>query len=344
MSWLSQRWSSRALIGSVLLWTAWLSACGGGQQPPHGGTPDTTGPKISGVAWVSSDNAGNAQIRVDASDETGTAALCAKTTNTRPSGSDSCFVNGGSGSVLTVNVSGAAANSNVYVWGKDLAGNVTASAQAVAMPAANGVLPCSSDGVTAGNNSSYAAVVCMGVANIGGNTNSEEMVIGLATDKAPITTANFLAYVAAGFYSNTVFHRVTKSGYSSFQIAQAGGMTYSSSGSPSYSSKNPIYGNIALERTSSTGLSNTPNTIAMARSTAADSANSQFYFNISNNASIFDSNNSDGYAVFGMVVSGTSTLTDIGNVAVGSNGAATQPETSQPTGTPPTILWAYRIK
>ena len=79
----------------------------------------------------------------------------------------------------------------------------------------------------------------------------------------------------------------------------------------------------------------------MARSTAADSANSQFYFNISNNASIFDSNNSDGYAVFGMVVSGTSTLTDIGNVPVGSNGSG---ETSQPTGTPPTILWAYRIK
>lgn len=338
MSWLSQRWSSRALIGSVLLWTAWLSACGGGQQPPHGGAPDTTGPKISGVAWVSSDNAGNAQIRVEASDETGIAALCAKTTSTRPSSSDSCFVSGGGGSVLTVNVSGAAANSNVYVWGKDLVGNITNSVQAVAMPAANGVLPCSSAGLAAANSSGYTTVVCMGVANMGVSAASGEIVIGLES-AAPISVSNFLAYVNAGFYPNTVFHRVL----SSFMV-QAGGSTFTQPST--YSQKTTgLLSAVALERTSSTGLSNTQYTVALARTSAPDSATSQFFINVVDNSHTLDASGTtdpgNGYAVFGKVISGTSTVDAIKAVPVGSNGSG---ETSQPTGTPPTILWAYRIK
>ncbi len=39
-------------------------------------------------------------------------------------------------------------------------------------------------------------------------TNHGEIVIELNAEKAPITVANFIEYVNAGHYENTVFHRV----------------------------------------------------------------------------------------------------------------------------------------
>lgn len=325
----------------LLVWVMVLSACGGGQQPPHGGAPDTLGPKISGLVWMGSDGMGNVQIRVDAIDETGVAALCAKTTSTRPSSSDSCFVNGGSGTVLTVNANGAAANSNVYVWGKDLLGNVTGNVQSVAMPAANGALPCSPTGLQAADSSAYATVVCMGVNNIGASAATGEIVIGLEP-AAPISASNFLAYINAGFYPNTVFHRVL----SNFMV-QAGGSTFALPNA--YSQKTTgLLSAVTLERTSVTGLSNTPYTVALARTNAADSATSQFFINVVDNSRTLDAGGTadpnNGYAVFGKVIAGTSTVDAIKAVPVGSNGATPQPEFSQPTGTPPTIAWAYRIK
>ncbi|NQD78504.1 peptidylprolyl isomerase, partial [Pseudomonas sp. CM27] len=41
-------------------------------------------------------------------------------------------------------------------------------------------------------------------------TNHGDIVIALNAEKAPITVANFIEYVNAGHYSNTVFHRVIK--------------------------------------------------------------------------------------------------------------------------------------
>ena len=40
------------------------------------------------------------------------------------------------------------------------------------------------------------------------HTNFGVITLELDSEKAPITTANFLRYVGNGFYDNTIFHRV----------------------------------------------------------------------------------------------------------------------------------------
>lgn len=110
--------------------------------------------------------------------------------------------------------------------------------------------------------------------------------------KAPKSVDNFLAYVSAGFYTNTLFHRVV-SGF----VIQGGGYT---AGPVIKTPGNPA---IALE--SQNGLSNLRGTLAMARTAAFDSATSQFYVNLVDNTSLdYKSAAEPGYAVFGKVVTG----------------------------------------
>jgi len=58
-------------------------------------------------------------------------------------------------------------------------------------------------------------------------TNFGDITIELDAEKAPITVANFLAYVESGFYNNTIFHRVIDG----FMI-QGGGFTETMSQKP----------------------------------------------------------------------------------------------------------------
>lgn len=325
MSWLSQRWSSRALIGSVLLWTAWLSACGGGQQPPHG-LPDTTGPTFNSAS-ATKPSPDVALVSADASDNGLVTGYCAKVSSVTPSATDGCFTNT---QPISVDISTLTTSAKVYVWARDAAGNVS-TARAV------DINRCSEQGQSFANANAYAKVVCLGVGAINGN-HSGEILIGLEP-AAPISVNNFLAYVNADFYSGTVFHRVM----SNFMV-QAGGSTFTQPST--YSQKTTgLLNAVALERTSTTGLSNTQYTVALARTSAPDSATSQFFINVVDNSHTLDASGTtdpgNGYAVFGKVISGTSTVDLIKAVPVGSNGSG---ETSQPTGTPPTILWAYRIK
>jgi peptidyl-prolyl cis-trans isomerase A (cyclophilin A) len=162
-------------------------------------------------------------------------------------------------------------------------------------------------------------------------TSQGELVLALENVKAPITTANFLSYVNSGFYSDTVFHRVV----SSF-VVQAGGFTYSSS-TNQYAAKNPTNAPIVLETPATTGLSNTLGTIAMARTNVLNSATSQFFINVAENIAL--DANGGGYAVFGRVISGLSTVDALKAVPVVSNGS----EVSLPT-TPPVIQWAVQLK
>jgi peptidyl-prolyl cis-trans isomerase A (cyclophilin A) len=162
-------------------------------------------------------------------------------------------------------------------------------------------------------------------------TSQGELVLALENVKAPITTANFLSYVNSGFYSDTVFHRVV----SSF-VVQAGGFTYSSS-TNQYAAKNPTNAPIVLETPATTGLTNTLGTIAMARTNVLNSATSQFFINVAENIAL--DANGGGYAVFGRVISGLSTVDALKAVPVVSNGS----EVSLPT-TPPVIQWAVQLK
>lgn len=123
----------------------------------------------------------------------------------------------------------------------------------------------------------------------GGSVNGT-IVLNLRGDKAPITVDNFLAYVNSHYYDGTIFHRIVP-GF----VVQGGGYTAATSGTlgdPKPTTLAPI----ALE---TTGGSNLQWTVAMARTNDANSATSQFFFNLVNNASILDpSANSAGYAVF----------------------------------------------
>ena len=168
-------------------------------------------------------------------------------------------------------------------------------------------------------------------------TSAGSLLIELEPAKAPITVKNFLAYVQDGFYVNTVFHRII----STF-MAQAGGFSFGTT----YTAKTATRPAIVLEKTTTTGLSNTAKTIAMARTSAPDSATSQFFVNLVDNAFLNAQGSTDGngYAVFGTVVTTTdinsdATLTALKAVQVVSNGA----EVSLPL-SPPVITAVTRVR
>jgi peptidyl-prolyl cis-trans isomerase A (cyclophilin A) len=123
-------------------------------------------------------------------------------------------------------------------------------------------------------------------------TSAGDIVVELDAEKAPKSVANFLAYVKAGHYNGTVFHRVIEN----FMI-QGGGYK------ADFSEK-PTRAPIALE--SRNGLSNVRGTLAMARTGVPDSATSQFFFNVVDNLFLDQAQSRDGhgYAVFGKVVEG----------------------------------------
>jgi cyclophilin family peptidyl-prolyl cis-trans isomerase len=137
-------------------------------------------------------------------------------------------------------------------------------------------------------------------------TNMGKFVIELDTGRAPLTVANFLEYVRAGFYDGTVFHRVI-SGF----VAQGGGFD------EKYQEK-PTRPGIANE--SGNGLSNRRGTVGLARTGDPHSGNAQFYLNIADNSGLDPQPSRWGYAVFGRIVQGMDVVDDIGAVATGEVG------------------------
>ena len=124
-------------------------------------------------------------------------------------------------------------------------------------------------------------------------TNHGVIALELNAEKAPKTVANFLAYVEAGHYDNTVFHRVIKN----FMI-QGGGFEPNMNQKPC---KAPV------ENEAANGLKNKRGTIAMARTNDPHSATAQFFINtVDNDFLDFKSPSGQGwgYCVFGEVVEG----------------------------------------
>lgn len=139
------------------------------------------------------------------------------------------------------------------------------------------------------------------------HTNHGVITINLFEDKAPLTTANFKEYVAAGHYDNTIFHRVI----SNFMI-QGGGFE---PGMKQKSTRAPI------KNEANNGLSNKAGTVAMARTNEPDSASAQFFINVKDNDFLDHSAPTGqgwGYAVFGEVVEGMDVVEKIKGVATGS--------------------------
>ncbi len=130
---------------------------------------------------------------------------------------------------------------------------------------------------------------------------SGTIVFTLDSEKAPITVANFLKYVNDGFYKDTVFHRVAVN--PTPFIIQGGGVRLSTSPTRG------VFPPIALEV--GKGLTNTKWSLAMARTTDPNSATSQFFINLADNAMLDPNPSTAGYAVFGYVSSGTDVVTAI---------------------------------
>lgn len=123
-------------------------------------------------------------------------------------------------------------------------------------------------------------------------TSQGNITLELDPIKAPVSVDNFLAYVRSGFYKDTLFHRVL-SGF----VVQGGGFT------KGLQPKTDLREPIALE--SRNGLSNLRGAVAMARTTQADSATSQFFINLVDNLRLdYKDASNPGYAVFGKVVQG----------------------------------------
>jgi len=124
-------------------------------------------------------------------------------------------------------------------------------------------------------------------------TSYGNVTIELDSAKAPATVANFLAYVDAGFYDGTIFHRVIRD----FMI-QGGGFTADLN---QKTTRPPVTNEAA------NGLKNLRGTIAMARTGVVDSATSQFFINHKDNPALdyrAPNPRDFGYAVFGKVTAG----------------------------------------
>lgn len=128
--------------------------------------------------------------------------------------------------------------------------------------------------------------------------------VELDAEKAPLTTQNFLRYVDDKFYEGTIFHRVIP-GF----VVQGGGFL------PDMSQKQP---RSPIMSEANNGLKNLRGTLAMARQNDPNSATSQFYVNLVDNANLDYSTANPGYTVFGRIVEGMEIIDQIAAVPTGA--------------------------
>ena len=144
-------------------------------------------------------------------------------------------------------------------------------------------------------------------------TSLGDITIQLDPKNAPISTANFLAYVDKKFYDNTIFHRVVR-GF----VAQGGGFT------PDMTQKDTVS---PIKNEATNGLHNVRGTISMARTNDPDSATSQFFLNfVDNSAGKLDPGgfSPEGYAVFGKITKGMEELDKLEALSGPGDGPPTQ--------------------
>lgn len=139
-------------------------------------------------------------------------------------------------------------------------------------------------------------------------TSMGQIKVELDPEMAPISAKNFLDYVKAGYYDGTIFHRVIPG----FMI-QGGGFT-----ADMRQKKAGLRAPIKNE--SGNGLKNEAGTLAMARTSVPNSATSQFFINVKDNAFLNKNQSRDGvgYAVFGKVIEGMDVVRKIERVKTGT--------------------------
>ena len=148
-------------------------------------------------------------------------------------------------------------------------------------------------------------------------TSLGSITVELEREKAGNTVTNFLNYVRAGHYTNTIFHEVIKD-----YVVIGGTFTPDLQEKPA--------GQAAIYNEARNGMSNVRGTIAMSRQ--ADnkhSATCQFFFNLADNSGVLDHKESPtgetadqdyGYCAFGTVVEGMNVVDAIGDEKVQARG------------------------
>ena len=139
-------------------------------------------------------------------------------------------------------------------------------------------------------------------------TSKGDIRIALDTENTPITANNFLEYVRAGFYDNTIFHRVING----FMI-QGGGFTEDMAHKKT---------NTSIQNEAGKGKENKRGTIAMARTSDPHSATAQFFINLVDNTFLNYKNDHPqgfGYCVFGEVIEGMDIVDSIAKVKTGES-------------------------
>jgi peptidyl-prolyl cis-trans isomerase A (cyclophilin A) len=135
------------------------------------------------------------------------------------------------------------------------------------------------------------------------DTSLGSFTIELNPQDAPLSTENFLKYADDGHFDGTIFHRVIP-GF----VIQGGGLT---SDMQQKKTRAPI------RNEAKNGLRNLRGTLSMARTNDVDSATSQFFVNLVDNAFLDHKPGSFGYAVFGRVVAGMDVVDRIAAVETG---------------------------
>ena len=129
------------------------------------------------------------------------------------------------------------------------------------------------------------------------NEEENKILIELFPEKAPQHVNQFLRLVNEGFYHGLIFHRVIPN-----FVIQAGGYD---SELKYFSSEQKIINE------SFNGLKNVKHTVAMARLSKPDSADTQFFINLRDNNHLDSSEGNPGYTVFGKVIDGFELIEEI---------------------------------
>jgi cyclophilin family peptidyl-prolyl cis-trans isomerase len=130
--------------------------------------------------------------------------------------------------------------------------------------------------------------------------------IELFDKQAPLSASNFAQYVDEQFFDGTIFHRVIPG----FMI-QGGGML------PGLQQKRT---RAPIKNEAKNGLKNLRGTLSMARTNVVDSATSQFFVNLVDNAFLdHQGERNFGYAVFGRVTDGMDVVDKIAAVRTGNS-------------------------
>jgi peptidyl-prolyl cis-trans isomerase A (cyclophilin A) len=134
-------------------------------------------------------------------------------------------------------------------------------------------------------------------------TSHGSFTIELFPKEAPVTVENFLKYVDDGFFEGTIFHRIVP-GF----VIQGGGLTAEFDNKEN---RDPI------QNEAKNGLKNGRGWLSMARTSDINSATSQFFVNLSDNAFLDHGPRDYGYAVFARVTEGMETVDKIAKVKTG---------------------------